>query len=113
MTRALAILLAFTSAALAQHQHPTEIITGATGRFYETWMRPDMPTVSCCNRMDCAVVSEVKRLGNRWEARRKSDGKWLVIPPEKVEERRDSPDGQSHMCSMGEAVYCFIAGAGG
>jgi hypothetical protein len=114
MTRTLALLLALTVPALAQeHHHPAETITGATGLFYETWMRPDMPSQSCCNRSDCATVSEVKRIGNRWQARRKSDGKWLTIPPEKVEEGRDSPDGQSHLCSVGTTVFCFIAGAGG
>jgi hypothetical protein len=113
MTRAALILLLSVAPAIAQeHRHPTEILTGATALFYETWMRPDMPTVSCCNLSDCAVVSEVRRLGNRWQARRKSDGAWLSIPPEKIEERRDSPDGQSHMCSVGVNVFCFIAGGG-
>lgn len=106
--------LSLVSRARAQeHQHPTETITGATGKFYETWTRPDAPAVSCCDRMDCAVVSEVRRVGDRWHARRKSDGQWLAIPPEKVEYNRDTPDGQSHMCSRGAAVFCFIAGAGG
>ncbi len=114
MIRILAFLLALTTAALAQeHKHGAEIITGDTGKFYEGWMRPDMPEYSCCNKNDCAPVSEVKRVGSQWAARRKSDGKWLVIPPEKVEENRDSPDGQSHMCSVGTTVLCFIAGAGG
>ena len=112
----LAILAAlfWISTALAQeHHHPNATYFGATAQFYETWMRPDMPTSSCCNRNDCAPVSEVKRVLGRWKARRASDGVWLDIPPEKVEERRDSPDGGSHLCSVGGTVLCFIAGTGG
>jgi len=96
--------------ASAQHMHGNDEIPGSVGAFYETWTRPDMPHVSCCNRMDCAPVSEVRQINGRWSARRKSDGKWLSIPPEKVEQNRDSPDGRSHMCSMGEQVFCFVAG---
>lgn len=94
------------------HQHPTETFDGATARFYETWMRPDQPMVSCCNKMDCAPVSEVKQVNGQWKARRVSDGVWLDIPPEKVEERRDSPDGRSHLCSIGSTILCFIVGSG-
>jgi hypothetical protein len=109
----LCLLLALLpSVAMAQeHYHPDETITGETARFYETWNRPDDPTVSCCNKMDCGVVSEVRLVGDRWEARRK-DGIWLRIPPEKIEQLRDSPDGRSHMCSRGSTVYCFKLGAG-
>ena len=109
----LAIAAAVLTARGQPHHHPTETITGAAARFYETWMRPDQPSVSCCNQMDCATVSAVRFVGGQIEAQRKSDGAWLRIPPEKIEHDRDSPDGQSHMCSMGAAVFCFKLGAGG
>lgn len=109
-----AILLSFcTMSSWAQeHRHGDEIIPAVTGRFYETWDRPDMPGVSCCNRMDCAVVGGVRRVNGRLQAFRKKDGVWLTVPPEKVEHNRDSPDGESHMCSLGAVVYCFIFGTG-
>lgn len=95
-----------------QHHHPTETITGATAKFYSNWERPDLPGVSCCNRMDCAAVSRVRTRDGKIEAQRESDGQWLTIPREKMEFNRDSPDGRSHMCSMGTTVFCFIAGSG-
>ena len=81
-------------------------------RFYSDWMRPDNPKESCCNRRDCAPVTKVRKVGSRWEVQRESDGMWVVVPPEKVEQRRDSPDGRSHLCSRGMNVFCFVAGAG-
>jgi hypothetical protein len=95
-----------------RHQHPDATYFGATAQFYEMWQMPDAPGVSCCSNQDCAPVSEVRNVGGRWEARRESDGAWLAIPPEKVEQLRDSPDGRSHMCSRGSAVFCFKLGAG-
>lgn len=80
--------------------------------FYSNWMRPDDPKTSCCDRRDCAPVSKVRRIGDRWEAQRESDGMWMAVPPQKVEQRRDSPDGRSHLCSKGLSVYCFVAGSG-
>jgi len=115
MTRALAILLALTTAALAQeHRHPGETITGARAKFYETWMRPDMPTVSCCNKSDCDFATVVKRVGSQWKACRKVGDKeqCFIIPPEKVEENRDSPDGLGHLCTVGTTVICFHPGGG-
>jgi hypothetical protein len=105
-------LLIFYPLARAQdHQHPDKTITGATARFYETWMRPDMPTVSCCNKMDCDVAVEVKHHFGQWWAR-KAGGPLISIPAEKVEQGRDSPDGQSHLCSIGGTVLCFLPASG-
>lgn len=87
------------------HQH-----AGTVGSFYETWFRPDSPQQSCCSRKDCAPVTMLRLLQGKWQAQR--DGQWLTIPPEKVEQHRDSPDGRSHLCSVGLSVICFIFGAG-
>lgn len=96
-----------------RHMHPDATYVGALAEFYSNWMMPDAPSVSCCDKQDCAPVLAVRRHGDRWEAKRESDGAWLVIPPQKIEQLRDSPDGQSHMCSRGSAVFCFKLGAGG
>lgn len=108
-------LLFVASSALAQeHHHPPEH-TPLHEHFYSRWMRPDMPTVSCCNLTDCAPT-EAKMIAGRWWAKRHQDGKWLPIPPEKIELNRDSPDGRSHLCvqppGSTDTVWCFIAGSG-
>lgn len=113
MTRLLALLLLTVPAMAQEHRHPDEMIYGATGRFYETWMRPDQPRSSCCNRHDCDTAVDVKQIEGQWWARKKNGGPLMSIPAEKVEQGRDSPDGQSHVCSIGSTVLCFIAGAGG
>jgi hypothetical protein len=108
------VLLAFTAAQASraradEHQHPPQDVP-IHEQFYSTWMRPDQPDKSCCNRRDCAPVTQVRRADNRWQALR--DGEWLTIPPEKIEHNRDSPDGRSHLCAIGGTVLCFVLGAG-
>lgn len=109
---ALALLLFYPLAHAQEHQHPGITIEGATGEFYRTWERPDMAGASCCNRSDCDTAVDVKQIDGRWWARKKNGGPLMSIPPEKVEQRRDSPDGQSHVCSVGSTVLCFLPGGG-
>ncbi len=105
---------------LAQvHEHPTEVITGEVARFYETWMRPDNPNLSCCNRADC-YAAPTRFQNGRWLAKRREDERWLVVPPKKIERNRDSPDGRSHLCAPPPAnesnhengVICLVLGNG-
>lgn len=109
---ALLLLYPLAHANAQEHQHPGGTIHGATGQFYETWMRPDKPTSSCCNRQDCDTAIDVKQVDGRWWARKKGGGALMSIPPEKVEQGRDSPDGQSHVCSIGSTVLCFLPAGG-
>lgn len=114
MTRLLLALLLLSSEAMAQeHKHPDQTIYGATAKFYETWMRPDMPYASCCNRADCDVAVDVKRVDGHWWARKKGGGPLVSIPAEKIEQNRDSPDGQSHLCAINGSVICFLPASGG
>jgi hypothetical protein len=117
---ALMAWVGMTIGAVAQHHHhPTETITGEVGKFYETWMRPDMPHVSCCNLKDCYATA-AKFENGRWRAQRREDGKWLTIPESKIERNRDMPDGRAHLCAAtphGESSYengviCFGVGSG-
>jgi hypothetical protein len=95
------------------HHHPTETVTGATARFYESWKRPDMPTHSCCNLQDCYATPARSR-GGKLQALHRESGDWIDVPPEKVETDRDSPDGRNHLCaSPGKLVFCFVMGGGG
>lgn len=95
-----------------EHEHNSDV-----GRFYQRWMMPDSGRVmSCCNNQDCEAVEHVRYLDGQIQMQRKSDGRWLTIPREKLEQShddaKDSPDGFSHMCSRGESVYCAVLGSG-
>lgn len=98
-----------------EHQHPTKDVP-LHEKYYSNWMRPDDPTKSCCGGVDCAPVA-AKLINGSWWAKRHWDGKWIKVPPEKIEWDRDSPDGSSHLCSapptQGDAIYCFVVGSGG
>jgi hypothetical protein len=109
------LYLATINFAHGQHHHPKED-EEIHKRFYNTWMMPDHPTMSCCHDRDC-YPTEARRIGNRWEAKRREDGRWLVVPSEKVEQNRDNPDGRNHLCApppdqANDRVYCFIPGGG-
>lgn len=119
-TLALAFVLYAFSAQAQEHRHPSEVITGDVGKFYESWHRPDLPKEPCCNRADC-YSTQARFSGGRIQAKRREDGKWLNIPATKIETGRDSPDGRNHLCApppdrehvYPDGVICFIAGAGG
>lgn len=80
-------------------------------------MRPDHPDLSCCGQYDC-YPTEARNKHGVWFAKRREDGEWLRVPPQKIEHNRDSPDGRSHLCAPGPErvylvdVFCFIAGNG-
>jgi hypothetical protein len=113
---AFVIVIIIGAAASAQeHHHPKEH-EELHYRFYSTWMMPDNPKRSCCNQQDC-YPTEARYSNGTWYAKRREDGKWLRVPPEKVEQNRDSPDGRSHICappaSLGaDTVFCFKEGSG-
>src|SRR5262245_35018444 len=91
------LALSLTAAAQPAHRHP-HVHQALHDRFYSTCMKPDDPTQSCCNWQDC-YPTQVRLEGGRWLARRREDGKFLPVPPEKIEHRRDSPDGRNHLCA--------------
>ena len=85
-------------------------------RFYSTWHRPDNPSLSCCNNADC-YPTEIKYVDGKIYAKRREDGKYILIPPQQVERNRDNPDGRNHLCapppnfsSRSDTVYCFALG---
>jgi len=112
-------LMVAPAAAQEIHRHGNEVITGEVGRFYETWRKPDKPNESCCNRLDC-YATEARFVNDRWQAKRREDGKWLNIPEQKIERNRDMPDSRAHLCAPPpnhphyekDAVFCFGAGSG-
>jgi hypothetical protein len=85
-------------------------------RFYSTWHMPDNPALSCCNNADC-YPTDVRYVDGRIYAKRREDGKYILIPPQKVEHSRDNPDGRNHLCApppgtsnSSDTVYCFALG---
>jgi hypothetical protein len=82
-------------------------------KFYSTWYMPDNPARSCCNNADC-YPTEIKYVGGNIYARRREDGQYILIPPQKVERNRDNPDGRNHLCAPppnryypSDTVFCF------
>ena len=102
-------------AAQAQdHYHPPQDVQ-LHEKFYSTWFLPDQPTKSCCNKQDC-YPTETKYVGISVFARRREDGEWIIVPPQKIERNRDNPDGRNHVCMpppddpQAGSVFCFSLG---
>jgi hypothetical protein len=113
---AIGLILAVSTAA-AQHYHPSED-EALHEKFYSGWYMPDNPSVSCCNKADC-YPTEIKYVAGMLHARRREDGKYIPIPPPKVERNRDNPDGRNHLCAPppnslnpSNTVFCFSLGGG-
>ena len=71
--------------------------------FYTDWQRNDGQG-SCCNQIDCAVA-EIRRVRDNWEV--KLHGHWVPVPQEVIL-RKNSPDGQAHVCASGVTILCFV-----
>ena len=112
------IALATPAKAQEHRAHPAADVP-LHEKFYSSWNMPDQPTRSCCNKADC-YPTEVRVQGGMIFARRREDGKWLLIPSNKVERHRDNPDGRNHICAPPppptsasnepDTVYCFALG---
>ncbi|HEY0801496.1 MAG TPA: hypothetical protein VGD54_11685 [Steroidobacteraceae bacterium] len=97
------------------HRHPPQDQL-LHEKFYSTWHMPDNPSVSCCNDADC-YPTEIKYVDGNIYAKRREDGKYILIPAEKVERNRDNPDGRNHLCApppnavrSSDTVFCFALG---
>jgi hypothetical protein len=106
---------AFLPEGHAERHHPPQD-QALHERFYSTWRMPDNPAVSCCNNADC-YPTDIKYVDGRLYAKRREDGKFIFVPPQKVERNRDNPDGRNHLCapppsaySPTDTVYCFALG---
>jgi hypothetical protein len=112
------LALLVSSASAQGHNHPPQD-ADLHEKFYSTWYMPDNPNRSCCNRADC-YPTEIKMVGTNIYARRREDGKYILVPAHKVEQNRDNPDGRNHICAPPpsatsyppETVFCFSLGGG-
>lgn len=102
-------------------QHKPEHMALHT-QFYNTWQMPDNRGVSCCHDEDCEPAEAYQKDG-AWYARKISEipthPEYVRVPPQKVEQDRDSPDGRNHICgrrygfnNMELSVFCFLPAGG-
>jgi hypothetical protein len=113
------LLFIFTPIA-AQEIHHHEGESAAVDRFYSTWRQPaygNPRTIGCCDRTDC-YATQAKFEDGLWRAKHRETGRWIIVPPHKVEhdqiDPRESLDGRSHLCANPFGiVYCFVAGSSG
>jgi hypothetical protein len=117
LTMGLVFAVALASTAAAQHRHPPQD-EALHEKFYSTWYMTDNPGMSCCNNADC-YPTEIEYVGGNIYARRREDGQYILIPPQKVERNRDNPDGRNHLCAPppnsyhpADTVFCFSLGGG-
>jgi hypothetical protein len=121
MLRLILLLALLASPAVAQERHAGHPLQDMPihEKFYATWYMPDQPSKSCCNKADC-YPTEAKFENGRWYAQRREDGKFIPIPPKKVEHNRDNPDGRNHVCMPPptaqsyppDTIFCFSVGGG-
>ncbi|WP_407179382.1 hypothetical protein [Bradyrhizobium sp. STM 3562] len=104
-----------TGAEAAHRHHPPED-QALHEKFYSNWHMPDNPALSCCNDADC-YPTEIRYVDGKIYAKRREDGKYILIPAQKVERNRDNPDGRNHLCApppsaygQPDTVYCFALG---
>ena len=110
--------IAPTASAQDHRVHPTTDMP-LHEKFYATWMMPDDPKQSCCNKADC-YPTQARFANGQWWALRREDRKFIPVPWSKVERRRDNPDGRNHLCApppntmihAADTVFCFALGAG-
>jgi hypothetical protein len=110
-----ALLALLISTAFAQDVHHHAGASQAVDEFYSTWFRPDYPSASCCDKMDCYATAARMRNGH-WQARQRETGNWIDVPDKVVEHNREGPDAAAHVCMQASQeapyVYCFIAAGG-
>ena len=111
-------VVSYVQLSQAQEHHHPPADTPIHEKFYSSWMMPDRPDRSCCNKRDC-YPTEVRYRDGFWEAKRREDGRYIRIPWEKVESHRNNPDGRNHVCMPppdraynGGEVFCFALGTG-
>jgi hypothetical protein len=65
--------------------------------------------VSCCSLADCRTT-DYRTDGNHYEAL--IDGRWLVVPQDKILKRVDNPTGRAVVCyTPALGIMCFVRAA--
>jgi hypothetical protein len=62
--------------------------------------------ISCCSLADCRTT-DYRTDGGSYEAL--IDGRWLVVPEDKVLQRTDNPTGRAVVCwTPARGIMCFV-----
>ncbi|HUK61535.1 MAG TPA: hypothetical protein VLV50_20045 [Stellaceae bacterium] len=62
--------------------------------------------ISCCSLADCRTT-EYRTDGDSYEAL--IDGRWLIVPEDKVLQRTDNPTGRAVVCwTPARGIMCFV-----
>jgi hypothetical protein len=76
--------------------------------WFQSLQQPDTGA-SCCSIADCRPT-DFRMSGEDYEAL--IDGRWMLVPKEKVLQRTDNPIGRAVVCWTPEAgIMCFVRGA--
>ena len=113
VTVALLWALAHCAVRAEPQTHPPEH-QAAHESFYYFLTRPDIPNSargSCCSGFDCYPTA-ARIVNGRWQALRREDRAWIVIPESRVVTKEDElerrPDQQATLCATVAFVYCFV-----
>ena len=104
MTRFNLIAAGLLLAAPALAEPPPDA-DGTLAPWFQSLRQPDTG-VSCCSIADCRTV-DYRTDGDRYEAF--IEGRWIIVPREKILQRIDNPTGRAVLCwtpAMG--VMCFV-----
>lgn len=104
LSGAIAALLALAATA---HAQPPPNADPALAPWFQSLRQPGTGA-SCCSIADCRPT-EYRTKDNHYEAL--IEGKWLVVPPEKVLQRTDNPTGRAVVCwTPQRGIMCFVRG---
>lgn len=86
--------------------------------WYQNLKRPDGSGISCCSEKDCRPTDARVREDGSIEAM--LNGRWVIVPPNKILRNVYSPDLGSHICAPDpkatwypkDHIFCFVFGAG-
>jgi hypothetical protein len=100
-----AVFLVIARGALAA---PPENADPTLGPWYQSLKQPGSG-VSCCSIADCRQV-DYRTEGDHYEAL--IDGKWLLVPPERVLAHETNPTGHGVVCwTPWQGILCFVTAA--
>lgn len=119
------LLLPVGAATSHEHSANENAEQARTIEWLRNWKRPGNRWSSCCYisglQQDCFAVKQTRIVDGAFEVFPDVEGhfeyaRWYRVP-HNIEEAnqpdpRESPDGRSYVCILGQQVICFVAGAG-
>jgi hypothetical protein len=82
---------------------------GSSDSLLKSWfdsLRQPGTRYPCCSIADCRTT-EIRMRGNEYEV--PIEGQWLVVPSDRILQRKDNPTGSAVVCwTPGTGIMCFI-----